>query len=119
MIIVSWNINNEYRDIDDKIQMIIEQYSSSIMAQLTSEFLQSIGVGGSEDPLVDIRKRELDLKDKELDMESEQFGLKQNQRQQEKMNNRNGFATKRHKKLSELQKGSNKPEDKIVQQKNL
>ena len=24
MIIVSWNINNDYRDIDDKIQMIIE-----------------------------------------------------------------------------------------------
>jgi hypothetical protein len=75
----------EAAQIQQQIQMIIEQYSSSIMAQLTSEFLQSIGVGGSEDPLVDIRKRELDLKDKELDMESEQFGLKQNQRQQEKM----------------------------------
>ena len=24
MIIVSWNINNDYRDIDDKIHMIIE-----------------------------------------------------------------------------------------------
>tara|TARA_R100001015_G_C4633020_1_gene197380 strand:- start:434 stop:2923 length:2490 start_codon:yes stop_codon:yes gene_type:complete len=75
----------EAAQIQQQIQMIVEQYSSSIMAELTSEFLQSIGVGGSEDPLVDIRKRELDLKDKELDMESDQFDVKQNQRQQEKM----------------------------------
>jgi len=71
--------------IQQQIQMIIEQFSSQIMAQLASEFLQSIGMGGSEDPLVDIRKRELDLRDKELDMESEQFVAKQNQRQQEKI----------------------------------
>jgi hypothetical protein len=71
--------------IQQQIQMVVEQFSSQIMAQLANEFLQSIGIGGSEDPLVDIRKRELDLRDKELDMESEQFVAKQNQRQQEKI----------------------------------
>jgi len=71
--------------IQQQIQMIMEQFSSQIMAQLASEFLQSIGMGGSEDPLVDIRKRELDLRDKELNMESEQFVAKQDQRAQEKM----------------------------------
>jgi hypothetical protein len=71
--------------IQQQIQMIIEQFSSQIMAQLANEFLQSIGMGGSDDPLVDIRKRELDLRDKELNMESDQFVAKQSQRQQEKM----------------------------------
>jgi hypothetical protein len=71
--------------IQQQIQMIVEQFSSQIMAQLASEFLQSIGMGGSDDPLVDIRKRELDLRDKELNMESDQFVAKQSQRQQEKM----------------------------------
>ena len=71
--------------IQQQIQMIMEQFSSQIMAQLASEFLQSIGMGGGEDPLVDIRKRELDLRDKELNIESEQFVAKQNQRAQEKM----------------------------------
>ena len=70
--------------IQQQIQVIMEQFSSQIMAQLASEFLQSIGMGGSEDPLVDIRKRELDLRDKELDMESDQFIAKQSQRAEEK-----------------------------------
>ena len=71
--------------IQQQIQMIMEQFSSQIMAQLAGDFLQSIGMGGSDDPLVDIRKRELDLRNKELDMESDQFVAKQNQRAQEKM----------------------------------
>ena len=75
----------EAAQIQQQMQMVTEQYSSTIMAQLANEFLQSIGMGSSEDPLVDIRKRELDLKDKELNMESEQFVAKQGQRQQEKM----------------------------------
>ena len=45
------------------------------MAQLTSEFLQSIGQGSGEDPLVEIRKTELALKDKELNMDAEQKGI--------------------------------------------
>jgi hypothetical protein len=75
----------EAQVIAQQIQMINEQYSSAIMAQLANEFLQSIGMSGGEDPLVDIRKRELDLRDKQLDQESEQFNSKQNQRAQEKM----------------------------------
>ena len=75
----------EAQVIAQQIQMINEQYSSAMMAQLANEFLQSIGMSGGEDPLVDIRKRELDLRDKQLDQESEQFNSKQNQRAQEKM----------------------------------
>mgnify|MGYP003627444078 FL=1 len=75
----------EAQQIQQQIQMITEQFSAQIMAQLANEFLQSIGMGSGEDPLVDIRNRELDLKDKELNMESDQFVAKQGQRQQEKM----------------------------------
>jgi hypothetical protein len=71
--------------IQQEIQMILDQFSSPIMAELTNEFLQSIGMGGSEDPLVDIRKQELDLRDKELDMDQDQFIAKQEQRAQEKL----------------------------------
>ena len=74
----------EAQMINQQIQMINEQYSSSIMAQLANEFLQSIGMSGGGDPLVDIRQKELDLRDKELDIESQQFDSKQNQRAQEK-----------------------------------
>lgn len=75
----------EAQQISTEIQMILDQYSSPIMAQLTSQFLQSIGQSSGGDPLVEIRKAELDLKDKELDMDSEQFTAKQNQRNQEKL----------------------------------
>jgi hypothetical protein len=75
----------EAQQIQQQIQMVTEQFSAQIMAQLANEFLQSIGMGSGEDPLVDIRNRELDLKDKELNMESEQFVAKQGQRQQEKI----------------------------------
>ena len=74
----------EAQMIGQQIQMINEQYSSSIMAQLANEFLQSIGMSGAGDPLVDIRQKELDLRDKELNLEAQQFDSKQNQRAQEK-----------------------------------
>ena len=74
----------EAQTIGQQIQMINEQYSSSIMAQLANDFLQSIGMNNGGDPLVDIRQRELDLKDKEIDLEAQQFESKQNQRSQEK-----------------------------------
>jgi len=74
----------EAQMIGQQIQMINEQYSSSIMAQLANDFLQSIGMNNGGDPLVDIRQRELDLKDKEIDLEAQQFESKQNQRSQEK-----------------------------------
>ena len=76
--------SQEAQQVQQQIQMTLDQYSAPIMAQLTSEFLQSIGQGADSDPLVEIRKAELDLKDKELDMDSEQFMQKQNQRAQEK-----------------------------------
>ena len=71
--------------MQQQIQITIDQYSAPIMAQLTAEFLQSIGQGQSSDPLVDIRKSELALRDKQLDIEADQFTQKQNQRAQEKM----------------------------------
>ena len=74
----------EAQMISQQIQMVNEQYSSSIMAQLANEFLQSIGMSGGGDPLVDIRQKELELRDKELNIEAEQFDSKQNQRAQEK-----------------------------------
>ena len=75
----------EAQMIGQQIQMVNEQYSSAIMAQLANDFLQSIGMSGGGDPLVDIRKQELDLRNKELDIESQQFDSKQSQRAQEKM----------------------------------
>ena len=75
----------EAQQIQQQIQMILEQFSSPILAQLTAEFLQSIGQGGGEDPLVAIREKELELRDKELDLDQQQFESKQNQRAQEKL----------------------------------
>ena len=75
----------EAQMINQQIQMVNEQFSSTIMAQLASEFLQSIGMNPTEDPLVDIRKRELDLRDKELDLDNQQFEQKQSQRAEEKL----------------------------------
>jgi len=75
----------EAQQISQQIQMILDQFSSPVMAQLTSEFLQSIGQGSGEDPLVEIRKTELELKDKELNLDAEQFAAKQEQRAQEKL----------------------------------
>ena len=67
-----------------QIQMLLDQFAAPIMAQLSEEFLQSIGQG-SEDPLVEIRKAEVELRDKELDQEQSQFEDKQNQRAKEKL----------------------------------
>jgi hypothetical protein len=75
----------EAQQIQQQIQMILEQFSAPVMAQLTAEFLQSIGMGGDEDPLVQIRKTELELKDKELNQEAAMFTAKQEQRAQEKV----------------------------------
>jgi len=68
-----------------EVQMIQDQFASPILAQITQEFLQSIGQGGSDDPLVAIRQQELDLKDKQMDQEQTQFEMKQGQRGQEKL----------------------------------
>jgi hypothetical protein len=68
-----------------QIQMITESFSSPIMAQLTQDFLMSIGQGNEEDPLVQIRKKELDLREQELNAEQGQFDEKQAQRGEEKL----------------------------------
>ena len=68
-----------------QIQMITESFSSPIMAQLTQDFLMSIGQGNEEDPLVQIRKKELDLREQELNAEQGQFDEKQAQRCEEKL----------------------------------
>ena len=68
-----------------EIQMLNDQFAAPILAQLTQEFLQSIGQGGADDPLVAIRQQELDLKDKQMDQEQTQFEMKQGQRSQEKL----------------------------------
>ena len=75
----------EAQQIQQQVQMIIEQFSSPVLAQLTAEFLQSIGMGGGEDPLVAIREKELELRDKELDLDQQQFEQKQEQRAEEKL----------------------------------
>jgi hypothetical protein len=67
-----------------QIQMLLDQFAAPIMAQLSEEFLQSIGQGG-EDPLVEIRKAEVELRNKELDQNQNQFESKQDQRAQEKL----------------------------------
>tara|TARA_R110000737_G_scaffold57437_1_gene82721 strand:- start:196 stop:2679 length:2484 start_codon:yes stop_codon:yes gene_type:complete len=74
----------EAQQMQQQIKITLDQYSAPIMAELTSEFLQSIGQGQDGDPLVEIRKTELDLKGKEIDIESQQFLQKQNQRAEEK-----------------------------------
>ena len=68
-----------------ELQMMIDQMSAPIMAELTNQFLSSIQQGDSGDPLVAIRQQELELRDKELDLEQDQFDKKQEQQVQEKM----------------------------------
>ena len=68
-----------------QIQMITESFSSPIMAQLTQDFLMSIGQGSEEDPLVQIRQKELDLREQELNADQDQFDAKQAQRGEEKL----------------------------------
>ncbi len=68
-----------------ELQMIVEQFSAPILAQLTQELLISIGQGNEEDPLVQIRQQELDLRGAELAAEQDQFAAKQESRRREKL----------------------------------
>ena len=68
-----------------QIQMITESFSSPIMAKLAQDFLVSIGQGNEEDPLVQIRQKELDLREQELTADQSQFEDKQSQRGEEKL----------------------------------
>jgi len=71
--------------LQGEIAMLIESFSSPIMAQLTQDLLLSIGQGNEEDPLVQIRQRELDIREQEMAMDQAQFTEKQQQRDQEKL----------------------------------
>ena len=62
-----------------------EQFSAPILAQLVQEFLLSIGQGSEEDPLVQIRQRELDLREQELEVDQENFETKEAARAEEKL----------------------------------
>jgi len=67
----------EAQQIQLQIQMMLDQMSSPILAELTTQFMESISQSNQGDPLVAIRQQELELKDKELDMDQEQFDAKQ------------------------------------------
>ena len=77
----------EAQQIQQQIQMIMDELSSPILAELTQAFLSSIGQANQGDPLVAIRQQELDLKDKELDMEQMQFESNQEQKNTNSMLN--------------------------------
>jgi len=70
----------EAQQIQQQIQMIMDELSSPILAELTQAFLSSIKQTNQGDPLVAIRQQELDLKDKELDIEQMQFDSNQEQK---------------------------------------
>lgn len=74
----------EAQEIESQIQMVKEQYSSPILAQLANQFLESIGQSDQEDPLVDIRRQELALRGQAMTQEDNQFAQKQAERAQEK-----------------------------------
>ena len=68
-----------------QIQVMQEQFSAPILAQLTSELLISIGQGDESDPLVQIRQQELSLRAAEIESDNAQFEAKQEQRLAEKL----------------------------------
>ena len=75
----------QQQQIGSQIQMMQEQFSAPILAQLTSELLISIGQGDETDPLVQIRQQELGLRAAEIESDNAQFEAKQDQRMEEKM----------------------------------
>ena len=66
-------------------QMLIDQVASPILAQLTAELMESIGQGGAEDPLVQIRQQELALRAAELQQDQGEFQAEEQRRMQEKL----------------------------------
>jgi hypothetical protein len=62
---------------------ILGQFSAPILAQLVSEFTETVSSPADEDPLVTIRKQELALKGQELAQEQRQFAADQERKIQE------------------------------------
>lgn len=75
----------QIQPMQQQLNDMTEQYSAPILAELTQDLLMSIGQGSDEDPLVEIRKRELELRDKEMDMDQAQFEAKEDARRNEKL----------------------------------
>jgi hypothetical protein len=66
-----------------QVNDMIAQFSSPIMAELVTEFMQQIEAPTDEDPLVAIRKQELALRGQELSMEQQQFLQEEQRKAQE------------------------------------
>jgi len=73
------------QQLQQELQMMMDQMSSPILAELTNNFLATIQTTNQTDPLVAIRQQELALKDKEIDIDQEKFAAKQQSNQQETM----------------------------------
>jgi len=73
---------DQMMQMQSQMQMMIEQFSSPILAQMTQELMLSIGQGSQEDPLVRIREKETELRERELEADNAQFVAKQDQRTQ-------------------------------------
>ena len=73
------------QQLQQELQMMMDQMSSPILAELTNNFLATIQTTNQTDPLVAIRQQELALKDKEIDIDQEKFAAKQESSQQETM----------------------------------
>jgi hypothetical protein len=71
--------------LQQQMMQVQEQISSPILAQLTQDFLVSIGQGSEEDPLVAIRQRELDIREAEMQQDAQEFSAKEDARAQEKL----------------------------------
>jgi len=76
---------DQMMQMQSQMQMMIEQFSSPILAQMTQELMLSIGQGSQEDPLVRIREKETELRERELEADNAQFVAKQDQRMKEKL----------------------------------
>lgn len=76
---------DQLQAFQQQAQMIIDQVASPILAQLTAELMESIGQGGADDPLVQIRQQELDLRAAELQQDQSEFQAEEQRRVQEKL----------------------------------
>lgn len=76
---------DQMMQMQSQMQMMMEQFSAPILAQMTQELMLSIGQGSQEDPLVRIREKETELREQELQSDNAQFAAKQDQRMQEKL----------------------------------
>ena len=66
-----------------QMQQVQLSISAPLLAEMTAALLESLGQDSSEDPLVEIRKRELDLREKQIEIDNQQFGQRQAQKAQE------------------------------------